>query len=213
VSASLPRRLRTTYSSHSLRSHLLRRRPRRTRVADRPPKCKIGRAIGNYRTLISSNASPNGITTYPTLLANARANRFPIRVENLDPEPVELLPPDVHYLNAAIGWLGLGRRDYALVELQNISAENQRHPDVLEARWAIFAQDNDWDDALAAARKLVRLAPDRVTGWLHQAYALRRATGRIGKSVGGFASGGGEISQGAHRGFQSRLLCLPDGAT
>ena len=84
-------------------------------------------------------------------------------------------PPDIHYLNAAIGWLELGRRDDALVELQNISAENQRHPDVLEARWAIYAQEDDWDDALDAARKLVKIAPQRVSGWLHQAYALRRA--------------------------------------
>lgn len=89
----------------------------------------------------------------------------------------QLEPPDIHYLNAAIGWLELGRRDDALVELQNISAEHQRHPDVLEARWAIYVQENDWTDALDAARKLLKFAPQRVSGWLLQAYALRRAAG------------------------------------
>jgi hypothetical protein len=49
--------------------------------------------------------------------------------------------PPRHYLNAAIGWLGPGRRDDAEAELELISPKNQRHPDVLEARWAIYAEE------------------------------------------------------------------------
>jgi tetratricopeptide (TPR) repeat protein len=87
----------------------------------------------------------------------------------------KLEPPDSHCLNAAIGWVGLGRRDHAQAELELISAENQRHPDVLEARWAIYAEERQWEAALDVARKLLQRAPNRVSGWLHQAYALRRA--------------------------------------
>ena len=86
-----------------------------------------------------------------------------------------LEPPDSHCLNAAIGWLGLGRRDDAKAELEMISAPNQRHPDVLEARWAIYAEERQWEAALDVARKLLQRAPHRVSGWLHHAYALRRA--------------------------------------
>ena len=88
-----------------------------------------------------------------------------------------LEPPDSHYFNAAIGWLGLGRRDDAKAELELISAENQRHPDVLEARWAICAKEQQWDAALDVARKLLRQAPGHASGWLHYAYALRRVSG------------------------------------
>ena len=87
----------------------------------------------------------------------------------------KLEPPDSHCLNAAAGWLGLGRRDHAQAELEMISAPNQRHPDVLEARWAIYAEERKWEAALDVARKLLQRAPNRVSGWLHQAYALRRA--------------------------------------
>lgn len=87
----------------------------------------------------------------------------------------QLEPPDSHYLNAAIGWLGLGRRGDAKAELELISAENQRHPDVLEARWEICVEERQWDAALDVARKLLQRAPNRPSGWLHHAYALRRA--------------------------------------
>ncbi len=86
-----------------------------------------------------------------------------------------LEPPHSHCLNAAIGWLGLGRRDDAKAELEMISAPNQRHPDVLEARWGIYAEERQWEAAVDVARKLLQRAPHRVSGWLHHAYALRRA--------------------------------------
>ncbi len=85
-------------------------------------------------------------------------------------------PPDSHHLNAAVGWLGLGLPDDAQAELKLISPAHQRHPDVLEVRWTIFAQEHRWDAALAVARKLMTQAPDRADGWLHHAYALRRVS-------------------------------------
>jgi tetratricopeptide (TPR) repeat protein len=87
-------------------------------------------------------------------------------------DPVE--PPDAHYLNAAIGWLELGNPTEARAELDNISPANQMHPDVLEVRWLICAELKDWPAALASARALIERAPERPSGWLHFAYALRR---------------------------------------
>jgi hypothetical protein len=84
-------------------------------------------------------------------------------------------PPDVHYLSAAIGWLELGVAAESEAELNRISASLQSHPDVLEVRWLILAQTRRWDNALAVARALLRTAPQRSSGWLHQAYSLRRA--------------------------------------
>jgi Flp pilus assembly protein TadD len=89
----------------------------------------------------------------------------------------KLEPPDTHYLNAAMGWLELGLHAEAAAELDQISPPRQRHPDVLEARWALLAQASRWEDALAAVRDLLAGAPARSSAWLHHAYALRRAKG------------------------------------
>jgi Flp pilus assembly protein TadD len=48
---------------------------------------------------------------------------------------------------------------------------------VLEVRWLVHAQEKNWEEGLAVAGKLVELAPQRSSGWLHRAYALRRAQG------------------------------------
>jgi tetratricopeptide (TPR) repeat protein len=86
-------------------------------------------------------------------------------------------PPDTHALSAALGWLELGNAGEALIELDHISITNQPHPAVLEVRWAVFAELKQWDRALETADELVRVAPRKADGWLHRAYALRRAPG------------------------------------
>src|SRR3954464_3524784 len=86
----------------------------------------------------------------------------------------QLEPPDCHFLSAAVGWLELGVPAEAELELAQISAAEQCHPDVLEVRWVIFAQTKRWPAALEVARALVRHAPNRSSGWLHRAYTLRR---------------------------------------
>lgn len=85
-----------------------------------------------------------------------------------------LVPPESHFLSAAIGWIGLGNLAEAKAELARISPEHQDYPEVLEVRWAICADQEQWIEALQIARLLVAAAPDDPTGWLHQAYALRR---------------------------------------
>ena len=52
-----------------------------------------------------------------------------------------LEPPDSHHLNHAIGWLGLGCVVDARAELAQISPEWQEHPEVLEVRWMLLAQE------------------------------------------------------------------------
>jgi tetratricopeptide (TPR) repeat protein len=88
-------------------------------------------------------------------------------------EPIR--PPDAHFLSAAVGWCELGNVAEAKADLERIAPALRQHPDVLEVRWLIHAQEKNWDEGLAVAEKLVELAPERSSGWLHRAYALRRA--------------------------------------
>jgi hypothetical protein len=83
--------------------------------------------------------------------------------------------PDLHHLKAAVGWLELGDAGEAILELDAISEPLQSHPDVLEARWLALARLQRWEAAAKIGRALIAAAPDRPIGWLHQAYALRRA--------------------------------------
>jgi predicted Zn-dependent protease len=86
--------------------------------------------------------------------------------------PLEV--PDAHYLNAAEGWLGLGNPGEARRELDQIRPNHQLHPAVLDMRWQICAKEGNWAEALATARTLIRSEPELSSGWVHQAYALRR---------------------------------------
>ena len=85
-----------------------------------------------------------------------------------------LSPPETHFLSAAAGWYELGNITEAKAELERISPALREHPDVLELRWLVHAQEKNWEQGLAVAEKLVEIAPERSSGWLHRAYALRR---------------------------------------
>ena len=84
--------------------------------------------------------------------------------------------PDRHHLTAAIGWLELGNHSEAGEEISRISPGNLDDADVLEVRWQVCAAGSSWDAALAAAERLIQVAPERVAAWLHRAYALRRSS-------------------------------------
>lgn len=86
-------------------------------------------------------------------------------------------PPDVHFLVGAVGWLELGLPLEAEAELDRIHPSLQQHPDVLEVRWQVCAARQDWARGAAMGEALVAAAPDRLSGWIHRAYALRRAPG------------------------------------
>jgi len=84
-------------------------------------------------------------------------------------------PSDLHHLKAAVGWLELDNAGEALAELDGMSEAMQSNPDVLEARWLALARLQRWEAAAKTGRALIAAAPDRSIGWLHHAYALRRA--------------------------------------
>jgi hypothetical protein len=83
-------------------------------------------------------------------------------------------PPDSHYFSAALGWLELGNPSEARAELARLNPGLTNHPDVLETRWLICAEEKSWQEGLQVAESLLRCAPKRSSGWLHRAYALRR---------------------------------------
>lgn len=83
---------------------------------------------------------------------------------------------DHHVLSAAEGWFELGNPEEALAELAGLSETASRHPAALELHWQILAQQRAWDLAVPIAEDLIRSAPASSAGWLHRAYALRRAT-------------------------------------
>ena len=85
-----------------------------------------------------------------------------------------LEPPDLHHLNAALGWIGLENLSEARAELAAIAPLQQAHPAVLEARWLLCVHEENWREALAMAEAELAAAPDDCAGWLHRAYALRR---------------------------------------
>ena len=89
----------------------------------------------------------------------------------------DLPSPDSHHLSAAAGWLELNCPADAQEELAKIAPEFQTAAPVLETRWAVCAGVKNWEAALSVAEVLVEKFPGRPVGWIHRAYALRRATG------------------------------------
>lgn len=89
---------------------------------------------------------------------------------------LKLEPPNNFALSAALGWLELGNAREALAELEQVSPQHRSHPAVLEMRFSVLAELKRWDDALGTADELVRILPNQAGGWLHRAYALRRAS-------------------------------------
>jgi hypothetical protein len=86
----------------------------------------------------------------------------------------DLEPPNTHHVRAAIGWLELGNAAEAGEEIARVAPESLNHPDVLDVRWMVCAAGRSWDAALEVAETLVEIAPERSSGWVHRAYALRR---------------------------------------
>ena len=89
----------------------------------------------------------------------------------------KLEPPATHHISAAVGWVELGAPAEARAELAQLAPDLHGHPAVLEVRWLIAAEEKQWEEGLQIARSLLQVAPKRSSGWLHQAYALRRVPG------------------------------------
>jgi predicted Zn-dependent protease len=85
---------------------------------------------------------------------------------------MKIEPPDLFYLSAAVGWMELGNKSEAREELERISDENREHPHVLELKWALAADANDWSSCVKLGEALIRVAPEKEFGWVHRSYAL-----------------------------------------
>ena len=83
-----------------------------------------------------------------------------------------LMPPDLHYLQAAQGWIALGNDVEAAKELGKISPLSCIHADVLEVHCEIYANARNWDGCVGAASALVEVAPERSSGWIKRSLAL-----------------------------------------
>jgi hypothetical protein len=76
-----------------------------------------------------------------------------------------------------MGWLLLDNTQEALLEFNRLQTQHHNHPDVLELLWTLRARQSDWLACLKTGQTLIEVAPDRVSGWIHRAYALRRVEG------------------------------------
>lgn len=85
-------------------------------------------------------------------------------------KPIE--PPDLHYVNAAEGWVELGDHAEASKELENVCLNLRSHPAVLKVRWGVYAKAKSWLLAVVMGETLVRLTPEDPFGWIHRSLAL-----------------------------------------
>jgi len=75
-------------------------------------------------------------------------------------------------LLAVQGYCELGMIQDALDELANLSVKEQQLPTTVELRLIVLMQAHRWKDALASARRLIHIAPEKTTGYIHAAYCL-----------------------------------------
>ena len=88
-----------------------------------------------------------------------------------------LPPPDLHYWEAAQGWVGLRNAPEAYIELRRIRPELQSHPFVRAAWLDAWIAGGDWAQGRAAAEEMCRDFPEEPGFWLYLAYATRRVAG------------------------------------
>src|SRR5436309_2546940 len=76
------------------------------------------------------------------------------------------------HIEAAKGWILLSDCNEAYRELNHISRQWRRHPEVQELRWYLLAEEEKWEEALAIARVINEQHPDRLFGWLAHAHSV-----------------------------------------
>ncbi len=82
-----------------------------------------------------------------------------------------------YHIEATKGWILLGDQGDAHDELDQISRGWKEHPEVLELRWYLFAEEENWDAALRIAEKIHKKHPKRLFGWLAHAHCVLKCTG------------------------------------
>jgi len=75
-------------------------------------------------------------------------------------------------VEAAKGWVLLNDPAEAHRELNEIPTPWKHHPEVLELRWYLHAEEGQWNQALKISRKLNKQHPERLFGWLALAQSV-----------------------------------------
>lgn len=66
----------------------------------------------------------------------------------------------------------LGDIAEASADFQRLSRSYESNADYVQVKCRLLIHAKQWLPALESGRQLVRLAPDRPQGWIHQAYCL-----------------------------------------
>jgi tetratricopeptide (TPR) repeat protein len=91
----------------------------------------------------------------------------------MEPLPIS----EQFHVEAAKGWVLLGDRNEAHQELSHISRRWRQHPEILEMRWYLLAEEGSWEAALPIARRINEQYPERLFGWLAHAHSLLKSFG------------------------------------
>jgi hypothetical protein len=85
---------------------------------------------------------------------------------------------DQRFLDAAEGWLDPGNPQEANEELERITPKMRAHPDVLCARWRIYAAARKWEQAAEIAKIISEVSPDVPFGFINMVCSARIETSR-----------------------------------
>jgi predicted Zn-dependent protease len=110
----------------------------------------------------------------PTFEAEIPARRG---IFTASPMPTSLSRATMLQLQAAEGWVELGRPAEAVLELEAIHPEERELPPVLEMFWHVYAHWKKWQPAYEVATRLVDQFPELPAGWIDRSFALRRIKG------------------------------------
>ncbi|MDB6058832.1 MAG: hypothetical protein JWO95_2676 [Verrucomicrobiales bacterium] len=83
----------------------------------------------------------------------------------------DLEPPEIHFVNAAQGWLELNNPAEAQAELDQVT-DFKSHLIVMDLQWRIYAAIKAWEKAVDTAAETTTTHPNAPFGWIHLAYAL-----------------------------------------
>ena len=83
-----------------------------------------------------------------------------------------LAPEEAARIQVAQECLRNGDHVKAAEQLKELRLDSLHHPDVLEIRWEICAQDGQWEAAFEIGHALRAAAPENKFGWLYEASSL-----------------------------------------
>lgn len=83
--------------------------------------------------------------------------------------------PDLHHLNAALGWLALGNTAEARADLERLDPDCRHLPEVLAVEWQVLADERRWNEAADVGDRWVEATSAAVEAWIQRSFALHEA--------------------------------------